>query len=44
MKTIKTNPDLLEMAQAWATANPAEAFVAATIILLSVCYKFRHAF
>ena len=44
MKTIKVNPDLMEVAQAWIAANPAEAFVAATIILLSVCYKFRHGF
>lgn len=44
MKTVKANPDLIDLAHAWAVANPAEAFVAATIILLSVCYKFRHAF
>lgn len=44
MKTITANPDLIEIAQAWIVANPAEAFVAATIILLSVAHKFRHAF
>ena len=44
MKTIKVNPDLCELAQGFIATNPAEAFVAATIILLSVCYKFRHAF
>jgi hypothetical protein len=44
MKTITTNPDLIQMIEAWIVANPAEAFVASTIILLSACYQFRHIF
>lgn len=44
MKTISANPDLLEMAQTWAQANPMEFFWVMTVSLMVVCYKFRHAF
>lgn len=44
MKTIKVNPDLIEIAQNLIAANPMEAYAAGVVILLSVCYKLRHAF
>lgn len=44
MKTVSANPDLIELAHAWAQANPTDFFWGMTVSLMVVCYKFRHAF
>ena len=44
MKTIKANPDLLDLARDLIAANPMEAYAAGVVILLAVTYKLRHAF
>lgn len=41
MKTVTANPDLIELAQTWAQANPMEFFAIATVALGLVCYKLR---
>lgn len=41
MKTLQANPDLLNMIETYARANPMESLFIMAAVLLSVCYRFR---